>query len=67
MNSPIKRASIGQRSPMARRRQPGAKESSLSKEEKTYREIMGVDGKVRPQFQHLLINLEIEAEDLLDK
>ena len=52
---------------MARRRQPGAKESSLSKEEKTYREIMGVDGKVRPQFQHLLINLEIEAEDLLDK
>jgi len=49
---------------MSRRRQPGAKESL---EEKTYREIMGADGKVRPIFQHLLIDLEIDSEDLLDK
>lgn len=52
------------RSPLSRRRQPGAKESA---EERTYREIMGGDGKVRPQFQHLLIDLEIDSEDLLDK
>ena len=53
-------------SPLNNRRIAGGKEQ-LSREEKTYREIMGQDGKVRPQFQHLMIDLEIDSEDLIDK
>jgi hypothetical protein len=39
----------------------------MSKEEKTYREIMGADGKVKPMFEHYLIDLEIDSDDLFDK
>ena len=63
MQSPMGR---GRRSPLNNRRIAGGKES-LSREEKTYREIIGPEGKVRPQFQHLMIDLEIDSEDLLDK
>lgn len=65
MQSPIGRGRRGN-SPLNNRRIAGGKEA-LSREEKTYREIMGPDGKVRPQFQHLMIDLEIDSEDLLDK
>lgn len=61
MQSPTGR----KRSPL-NRRAAGGKEQ-LSKEEKTYREIMGPDGKVRPQFQHLMIDLEIDSDDIFDK
>jgi hypothetical protein len=39
----------------------------MNREEKTYREIMGPDGKPRAQFQYLLLELEIDSDDLLDK
>jgi len=39
----------------------------MTREEKVYREIMGQDGKVKPQFEHWLVDLEIDSEDLLDK
>ena len=39
----------------------------LNKEEKVYREIMGTDGKIKAQFEHWLIDLEIDNDDILDK
>ena len=51
---------------MQRRRTHAGKES-VPKEEKVYREIMGADGRVKPQFEHWLIDLEIDSEDILDK
>ena len=53
-------------SPLQRRRTQVGREH-LPKEEKVYREIMGQDGKVKPQFEHWLIDLEIDSDDLLDK
>ena len=53
------------RSPYQRRRTNRSKES-LTREEKVYKEIMGADGKVKPQFEHWLLELEIDSEDLLD-
>lgn len=51
---------------MQRRRTRLGKEQ-LPKEEKIYREIMGADGKVKAQYEHWLIDLEIDSEDLHDK
>ena len=56
---------FGDRSPYQRRRTNRSKES-LTREEKVYKEIMGADGKVKPQFEHWLLELEIDSEDLLD-
>ena len=39
----------------------------MNKEEKVYREIMGTDGKIKAQFEHWLIDLEIDNDDILDK
>ena len=39
----------------------------MPREEKVYREIMGVDGKVKPQYEHWLMELDVESDDLLDK
>ena len=39
----------------------------VSKEEKCYKEIMGPDGKVKQQFEHYLIDLEVDNDDLIDK
>lgn len=59
------------RSPMARspinKRTMLGDSKHLSRTEKIYREIMGPDGKVRPQFHYLLVELEIDSDDLLDK
>ena len=49
MQSPTTGRARNMRSPLNNRRIAGGKEQ-LSKEEKTYREIMGPDGKVRAQF-----------------
>ena len=49
-----------------RRMNTGGKET-MAKEEKVYREIMGADGKVKNQYAHWLIDLEIDSEDILDK
>jgi len=54
------------RSPIQRRRTIAGREH-MSREEKVYREIMGQEGKVKPQYEHWLISLEIDSEDLLDK
>ena len=54
------------RSPIQRRRTTVNKEQIL-REEKVYREIMGADGKVKPQYEHWLVSLEIDSDDLLDK
>lgn len=54
------------RSPIARRRTLAGREQ-VPREEKIYREIMGTDGHVKPQYEHWLISLEIESDDLLDK
>ena len=54
------------RSPIQRRRATISREQ-LPREEKVYREIMGADGKVKPQYEHWLLNLEIDSEDLFDK
>ena len=51
---------------MRRRTLAGAKEN-LPKEEKVYREIMGPDGKVKSQYEHWLIELEIDSDDIIDK
>ena len=60
-----KSPTLNSRSPKRRRtidnRQP------MSKEEKTYRDIMGADGKIKPQFEHYLIDLEVDSDDLFDK
>jgi len=61
-----KSPTLRSRSPRARRSIPTEKQH-LSKTEKTYREMMGPDGKVRQQFQYILLELEIDSEDLLDK
>ena len=39
----------------------------MPREEKVYREIMGADGKVKPQYEHWLMELDVESDDLLDK
>ena len=54
------------RSPIQRRRATLSREQ-VPREEKVYREIMGMDGKVKPQYEQWLFNLEIDSEDLLDK
>jgi len=51
---------------MQRRRTRIGKEQ-LPKEEKVYREIMGPDMLVKPQFEHWLVDLEIDSDDLVDK
>ena len=43
------------------------KKQHMTKEEKTYRDIMGTDGKVKPAFERHLLEVEVESEDLLDK
>ena len=58
--------SPGNRRQQTRRIAQGGKES-MSREDRTYKELIGPDGKVRPQFQHMLIDLEIDLGDLLDK
>ena len=52
---------------MAHRRMNTGGKEQMAKEEKVYREIMGNDGKVKNQYAHWLIDLEIDSEDLLDK
>lgn len=52
---------------MANRRMNTGDNKQMAKEEKVYREIMGNDGKVKNQYAHWLIDLEIDSEDLLDK
>ena len=54
------------RSPRARRR-TNVPRGTKSREEKVYAEIMGPDGKVKPSFEHFLIELTIDSEDILDK
>lgn len=39
----------------------------MSKEEKTYKDIMGPDGKVKSAFERHLLEAEVEAEDLIDR
>ena len=43
------------------------KRTVMSKEEKCYRDIMGTDGKVKPAYERHLLEVEVEAEDLIDK
>mmetsp|Transcript_10922 Transcript_10922/g.13793 ORF Transcript_10922/g.13793 Transcript_10922/m.13793 type:complete len:123 (-) Transcript_10922:4141-4509(-) len=66
MISPTTVRNRTQRSPLNARRAPGGKEQ-LRKEEKTYREIMGPEFKVKVKYQHLMIDLEIDSDDILDK
>lgn len=54
------------RSPIQRRRTQMAREH-VTREDKIYREVMGFDGKVKPQYEQWLLALEIDADDLLDK
>ena len=52
---------------MMRRRTLAGTKEIVPKEEKVYKEIMGPDGKVKPQYEHWLIDLEIDSDDILDK
>ena len=52
---------------LARRRTGNQDGKQMNKEEKVYREIMGTDGKIKAQFEHWLIDLEIDNDDILDK
>ena len=52
---------------LARKRTNNYDNKQINKEEKVYREIMGTDGKIKPQFEHWLIDLEIDNDDILDK
>ena len=54
-------------SPMMRRRTLAGTKEIVPKEEKVYKEIMGPDGKVKPQYEHWLIDLELDSDDILDK
>lgn len=58
--------SIASRSPRARRRMNPIR-GVRSREEKVYAEIMGNDSKVKPAYEHFLIELTIDSEDILDK
>ena len=49
------------------RRRTFAGREQLPREEKVYREIMGADGKVKAQYEHWLIDLGIDSEDIFDK
>ena len=50
-----------------RKRELTDKRQMMSKEEKTYKDIMGPDGKVKPAFERHLLEAEVEADDLIDK
>ena len=52
---------------LAKRRTGNQDGKQMNKEEKVYREIMGTDGKIKAQFEHWLIDLEIDNDDILDK
>ena len=65
-NNSITVGQLEPRSPIARRRTHAGKEQ-MPREEKVYREIMGADGKVKPQYEHWLMELDVESDDLLDK
>lgn len=59
--------SLRTRSPTMRRPAKKNNNDKMPREEIVYRSIMGQDGKVRPQFEHLLLEAMCDSEDILDK